>query len=266
MGDDVGWVDFMVTFMARSAALAGAIVGGVLCQALICESARADVLAFGNTLSSTHPTDYYATLELFNGSTLVATVSTNKFQGYISNSDDSVIPSIGGPNGSNTSYAAGSYGGMLLVDYFGFNLSSLSPTLTITSAELVVKSGEITNDLTYTLFGASQWVSQLETPADQNAALYQNLVNGINNGIYGSFQIGENTGNPLAPLIFDLGGSALGDIEAAIANRQIFALAGQVSTVAPEPSTWVMMLAGFAGLGVVAHRRAARRRAATAAG
>jgi hypothetical protein len=155
---------------------------------------------------------------------------------------------------------------MLLVDYFGFNLSSLSPTLTITSAELVVKSGEITNDLTYTLFGASQWVSQLETPADQNAALYQNLVNGINNGIYGSFQIGENTGNPLAPLIFDLGGSALGDIEAAIANRQIFALAGQVSTVAPEPSTWVMMLAGFAGLGVVAYRRAARRRAATAAG
>jgi hypothetical protein len=72
---------------------------------------------------------------------------------------------------------------MLLVNYFGFNLSSLSPTLTITSAELVVKSGEITNDLTYTSFGASQWVSQLETPADQTAALYQNLVNGINNGI-----------------------------------------------------------------------------------
>lgn len=103
------------------------------------------------------------------------------------------------------------------------------------------------------------------TPADQNAALYQNLLSGASN-VYGSFQLGENNSNPLAPLIFDLGGSALGDIEAAIANRQIFALAGQVSTVAPEPSTWVMMLAGFAGLGVVAHRRAARRRAATAAG
>ena len=174
---------------------------GVLCQALICEPARADVLAFGNTLSTTHPTDYYATLELFNGSTLVATVSTNKFQGYISNSDDSVIPSIGGPNGSNTSYAAGSYGGMLLVDYFGFNLSSLSPTLTITSAELVVKSGQITNDMTYTLFGATQWVTELVTPADQNAALYQNLLSGASN-VYGSFQLGGNNSNPLGSAHF----------------------------------------------------------------
>jgi len=99
---------------------------------------------------------------------------------------------------------------------------------------LVVKSGEITNDLTYTLFGATQWVTEIETPADQNATLYQNLVSGVSNGIYGSFQLGENTGNPLAPLIFDLSGPALSDIKAAIANRATFAIAGQVSAVAPD--------------------------------
>jgi len=115
----------MVTLMPRSAALAGTIAVGMLCQVLICEPARADVLAFGNTLNPAMPREYYATLDLFDGSTLVATVSTDKFQGYISNSDNSVIPSIGGPNGSNTSYAAGSYGGMLLVNYFGFNLGSI---------------------------------------------------------------------------------------------------------------------------------------------
>jgi hypothetical protein len=253
--------------MARSAALAGAIGIGVLCGVAVCEPARADVVAFENTLNPALPTQYYATLYLFDGSTslIPGGVSTNKFQGYISNSDSSPIPSIGGPNGSNTSYAAGSYNGMLLIDYFGFNLNSLSPTQTITSAELVVNQGLITNDLTYTLFGASQWVTELVTPQDQNAALYQNLLNGASNA-YGSFQLAANDCNPLdikcltTPLTFDLGGSALSDIEAAIANRQTFALAGQVSAVAPEPSTWVMMLAAFAGLGVVGRWRAAKRR------
>ena len=153
---------------------------------------------------------------------------------------------------------------MLLVDYFGFNLNSLSTTQTITSAELVVKSGQITNDLTYTLFGASQWATQLETPLDQNAALYLNLVSGASNA-YGSFQLAKYDStipgfNPLLPIAFDLGGSALSDIEAAIADKQTFVLAGQVSAVAPEPSTWVMMLAAFAALGVVARWRAAKRR------
>ena len=254
----------MATLIARFAALAGAIGVSVLCEAAISEPAHAvEALAFGNTLNLD------PTLELFNSSgTLVATVSTSSalgvFQGFISNTDSSVVPSVGGPNGKNTSYAAGSYGGMLLVDYFGFNLASLPATVTsITSATLVVELGTVTNNLTYTLFGATQWVSQLETPGDQNAALYANLVKGVGTDFYGSFQVAQNTGSSMTELMLTLNAAAVGDINTAIKNKAVFALAGQVSAAAvPEPSTWVMLLAGFAGLGVVARRRAAKRRAA----
>ena len=70
----------------------------------------------------------------------------------------------------------------------------------------------------------------------------------------------------MAQLIFTLNAAAVTDIQAAITDRGVFAIAGQASAPVPEPSTWVMMLAGFAGLGVVARRRAAKRRAAAAAG
>jgi PEP-CTERM motif-containing protein len=265
-----GWVDFMVIFRARSVALAGAIAVGVLCEALISAPAQAQTFvgAFGNT------TDLDATLKLFNSSgALVATVSTDSslgiFQGFISNTDPgtSVVPSVGGPNGTNTSYAVGSYNGMLLVDYLGFNLASLPSTVTsITSATLVMESGKVTNDLTYTLFGATQWVNQLETPADQNAALYAAMVKTVSSGSYGSFQVAQNTNNPMAQLVFLLQGSAVADINAAIAAKGVFVIAGEASAPVPEPSTWVMMLAGFAGLGIAARRRAAKRRAAAAAG
>jgi hypothetical protein len=167
-GDDRchGWVDLMATLTTRSTVLAGAIAVGLLCEAAISEPAHAtDALAFGNTLNLD------PSLELFDSSgNLVATVSTSSalgiFQGFISNTDGSVVPSVGGPNGKNTSYAAGSYGGMLLIDYFGFNLASLPSTVTtIASATLVLESGKVTDNVTYTLFGATQWVTQLETPS-----------------------------------------------------------------------------------------------------
>jgi hypothetical protein len=259
-----GWVDFMVTFRARSVALAGAIAVGVLCEAFISAPAQAQTFvgAFGNT-------DLDATLELFNSSdVMVAMVSTDSllglFQGFISNTDNSVIPSAGGPTSNTTSYAVGSYAGMLLIDYFGFNMKGV--TATFSTAELVVYSGAITNDLTYSLFGATQWVTQLMTPADQNAALYAAMVKTVSSGSYGSFQVARNTNNPMAPLVFMLSGGAMTDINAAITAQGVFAIAGQASAPVPEPSTWVMMLAGFAGLGIAARRRAAKRRAAAAAG
>jgi hypothetical protein len=256
----------MATLMTRFAGLAGAIGVGVLCGAVISEPARAvEGLAFGQS-AGLDPV-----LDLYNGGTLVATVSTSSalgiFQGFISNTEASVVPSVGGPNGTNTSYAAGSYGGMLLVDYLGFNLASLPSTVTsITSATLGIESGKVTSNLTYTLFGASQWVSQLETPGDQNAALYANLVKGVGDS-YGSFQVAKTTGSSVSELMFTLNAAAVSDINTAIKSKTVFVVAGQVSAAAvPEPSTWVMLLAGFAGLGVVARRRAAKRRAAAFTG
>ena len=67
--------------------------------------------------------------------------------------------------------------------------------------------------------------------------------------------------------MFTLNAAAVSDINTAITEQGVFVVAGQVSAASvPEPSTWVMLLAGFAGLGVVARRRAAKRRAAAAAG
>ena len=67
--------------------------------------------------------------------------------------------------------------------------------------------------------------------------------------------------------MFTLNAAAVTDINTAIKDQGVFVIAGQASAApVPEPSTWVMMLAGFAGLGVVARRRAAKRRAAAAAG
>ena len=234
---------------------------GVLCEAFISAPAQAQTFvgAFGDT------TDLDATLELFNSSgDIVAEVSTDSslgiFQGFISNTDGSVIGSSGGPTGQNTSYAVGSYAGMRLVDYFGFNVKGV--TATFSTAKLVVYSGAITNDLTYSLFAAKQWVSDLETPANQNAALYAAMVKTVSSGSYGSFEVAQNTNNPVAQLMFTLNAAAVNDINAAIKVKGVFAIAGQASAPVPEPSTWVMLLAGFAGLGVVARRRAAKRRAA----
>jgi hypothetical protein len=91
-----------------------------------------------------------------------------------------------------------------------------------------------------------------------------NETNGVKNVSYGIFSISENTSNPLATLMFTLNAAATTEINAQIQAKGLFVVSGSVTDV-PEPSTWVMMLAGFAGLGVVARRRAARRRAAAAA-
>ena len=128
-----------------------------------------------------------------------------------------------------------------------------------------IESGKVTSNLTYTLFGASQWVSQLEKPGDQNAALYANMVKGVGDS-YGSFQVAKTTGSSVSDLMFTLNAAAVSDINTAIKSKTVFVVAGQISAAVPEPSTWVMLLAGFAGLGVVARRRAAKRRAAAFTG
>jgi PEP-CTERM motif len=229
---------------------------------LSCEPAQAgtSLLAFENTQSNT--TEFYASLELFNGSTLLTTVSTKGFQGWVSNL--TTLPlSIGGPNGANTSYTVGSTGNMLLADYFGFKLGGVSATLKVNSAKLVVYSGTINANLTLNLVGATQYANQLLTPPIQSSTLYNELVNRANTS-YGQFSLADPP-NPLTQLMFTLNDAAVSEIKTQIQRKGLFVVSGNVDGV-PEPSTWVMMLAGFAGLGVLARRRAARRRAVAAAG
>jgi hypothetical protein len=274
------WVHWMATIKARTVALAAFVAGGMLCEAVICEPAHAQAtttctpqagaLAFQCTQTNTMP-DLYVALELFDGSAEI-TVESNGFTGWVSNVIPGV-PSIGGSNGPNNSYAVGNAGNMLLADYFGFNLSKVPATFTVTSATLVVNySGYITANMNLALVGATQYASQILTPPIQSPTLYNELVNGTNgvkNASYGIFSISENTVNPLAELQFALSTptnqAAVNELNAQIKAKGLFVISGSITSV-PEPSTWVMMLAGFAGLGLVAGRRAARRRAAAAAG
>jgi PEP-CTERM motif len=267
----------MATIKARRVALAAVIAGGMLCEALICEPAQAGTTsacpvqsgasAFQCT-NSTATNNFYASLELFDGSTLIEPpTTTNGFQGWVSDVLPAVPP-IGGPNGPNTSYTVGNAGNMLMADYFGFNLSKVPESLTVTSAVLVVYSGIVNTNLKLNLVAATQYAGQLLTPPVESSTVYNELVNGKNVS-YGIFSISENTSNPLATLMFTLNDAATAEINAQIQDKslqdKLFVVSGSV-TDTPEPSTWVMMLTGFAGLGVVARRHAARRRAAAATG
>ena len=263
---------------ARTVALAAAMAGGMLCEPLICDPAKAATseLAFEYTQSSSSTTAFFASLELFNGSSLVDTLTTQGFQGWVSNLT-SVPPSVGGSNGGNNGYTVGNTGTMLLADYFGFNMKAVPASLTVTSAILVVRSGTINTNLKLNLVAATQYAGELLTPPIQSPTLYNELVNGTNgikNVSYGIFSVSANTTgastmasatNAMAELMFTLNAAAVTEINAQIQAGGPFVVSGSVTDV-PEPSTWVMMLAGFAGLGVLARRRAARRRAAAEAG
>jgi len=54
-----------------------------------------------------------------------------------------------------------------------------------------------------------------------------------------------------------------GDIVGFYTNPTIDTVDGFVGTPVPEPSTWAMMLAGFAGLGLLGYRKARRGALAT---
>lgn len=257
----------MKLVVARSIALAGAVAAFALGEAWVCGSAQAGsasscavppgasgAFAFGCTGSSAD----YATLTLQVGGKTV-TLSTDGFQGWVSNSSFNI--NIGGPVGANTNYMVGVYNGVSYNDYFGFDLSRLG-SATVTSAKLTVSSGLIDQKLNLSLFGATQWVSELETGSGANAVLFGRLATGRE---YDPSVLSANAADPTAQIVFTLNEMALTDINAAIGSpTHLFAISGHadLAGAVPEPSTWVLMLAGFAGLGFAGRRRAARRRAA----
>jgi PEP-CTERM motif len=243
----------MVMAGSRSMTFAGAVAVAVLCVSLVDDPARAqsaNSYAFGNTQSQSD----YATLTLQEGSQSVSP-STNGFQGWISPSccNDAGFP-------YNTSYLAGVYGGSSRNNFFVFNIAGVNSP--VTSATLNLYAGAISGELDYSLYAATSLISQLANgnAISPNATLYAELGSGVK---YGSFVIGS--GNSLQNLVFTLNAAAVQDINAAIAGKKTeVAIAGSAAVI-PEPSTWIMMLAGFAGLGLATARRAAARSRVAAA-
>ncbi len=192
---------------------------------LVCQSARADA-------STEYPTDS-ATLTLQEGSESVG-LSTGGFQGWVGN--DSV--NLAGP------------------DIAGVKS-------TVTSANSTLYSGTISAELDYSLYGATQAITQLSNAISPNpdTALYNELGQGVK---YDSFVI--DSGNSLHSLMFTLNAAAVSGVNAEILGKKTAIAISRAAIPVPEPSTWIMMLAGFAGLGLAAYRRAARGFAASTAG
>jgi PEP-CTERM motif len=255
-------LDPMDMVNGRSIALPGVIAAAILCGTLACGPACAassttasstDAYAFGGTY---FPQDYAKLVLQVGGKTI--TLSDGGFQGWVSNEAFNFTS----PDPVNTSYMAGVYNGSARNNFFVFNLASVSGT--VTSAKLELYSGTVSEKLNYSLFGATEAISELSDSSSPDSALYAQLGSGQK---YGSFDINAVT-NPanVYNLILTLNTSAVSDINAIIiAKKAEFAISGFVKPV-PEPSTWIMMLAGFAGLGLAGYRRAARGRRAVSAG
>ena len=247
----VGAIDIRFARMLSSvaalalAALSSAMVGQPASAATCPAPAKGDYFAFGCTGV---PQDF-ATLTLQAGGKTV-TLSDGGFQGWISNSSFAIT----GPNGDNTDYIAGLYNGAHYNNFFVFNLGGVHAT--VTSAKLNVYSGKITEKLEYSLFGATQAITQLASGISPNADLYAELGSGMK---YGNYRIGA--GNSFSNLVLTLNAAAVSGINAEIqgkASARFFALSG-TDAPAPEPATWAMMLIGFAGLGLAAFRKARMR-------
>jgi hypothetical protein len=235
----------MATFMARSAALAGVIAAGLLCVAPA--RAACPLGSGGSAFAGTAGDVAELELTFSNGTSTTLSATT---QGDVS--------CFGAPNNS-TNYLVGVHNSASYVNYFEFTLPSENAGVTVSSATLVLAPGMITSELEYTLWGPTAAISQLSSPS---ASLYAALGTGT---MYGMDLLTPNTSSLLAQaadIMISLNGAALLKLDAALGNK--FLISGSATPI-PEPSTWIMMLAGFAGLGFLARRRAVRRRAAAAA-
>jgi hypothetical protein len=235
----------------RSNALPGIVAAGMLCGAVACWPARADASTDAFAFGGTQYSGDYAELILQDGSQPVKLLDGG-FQGWVSGDTFN----FSGPEPVNTSYIAGVYAGSARNNFFVFSLTGVNPNVTVTSAKLEIYSGTISGELNYNLYGATEAISELSDGADSpNLALYDQLGTGTK---YGSVNI--NSGNSMQALILTLNASAVGDINSIISSKKTqFAISGHADPV-PEPSTWIMMLAGFAGLGLAAYRQAGRGR------
>src|SRR5579863_1479676 len=228
----------MSTVIERLTASGAVVAVAALCGWLTCVPAKADYYAFGSTQS---PKDF-ATLTLGESDGKSVTISTEGFQGWFETNGFS----IAGPDG-NTNYLVGYRNGSYYDDFFGFDIAGVTK---VTSAKLTVFSGAITTSLDYSLHGATQAITQLADGVSPNLALYDSLGSGVK---YGTFTI--RPGDSMQTLIFTLNAAAVHQINDEIrAKNKMFAVSGSAISV-PEPSTWAMLLFGFAGLGFAAYRR-----------
>jgi hypothetical protein len=189
---------------------------------------------------------------------------------------------------TNINVGSSNLSGAIYHNWLAFNVTGLAGE-NITSATLTFYGGNGTNTSatseTLGLFDYTGSINALIGNSQNNVGIYNDLGNG--NG-YGTAVVPGN--GPIQQFSITLSQAAIADLNAAahnqsdtrfviggsllsisgpFANEQLFAIFGPQTALAPaavltfetsvaavpEPSTWAMMIIGFAGVGFVAYRR-----------
>lgn len=161
--------------------------------------------------------------------------------------------------------------GWTVVDDFPYdtngNLSFFSETFTAASSENVRVTGifalgnqfdVFVNNTLVAVATSKDWASLPGAPADPSALQALGLPYYTSNP---DAAFGTTGANAFAKAVFDVHAGDVISIEATALPSTFFDGSFAISAV-PEPSTWAMLLLGFAGIGVVTYKRS--RRAAIA--
>ena len=224
-------------------ALALTAMAGAL-AALASAPARADYYAFLANKQNVTPATL--TLSLADGSKVIV---GEKAEGWLASGTFSLINRRGG-------YLAGVVDGTTYANYFEFDIPTVKAT--VTSAALNLYSGSISTNLEYSLFGANGALDRINGFSYAGTNFYNELVSGPK---YTSSPFALSPDQSFSSLLVSLNDAAvLSDINKAggPGGNHTLVMAGMVVGV-PEPSTWAMLIVGFAGLAVLSYRRASAR-------
>ena len=203
-------------------------------------------------LSGAHSSDTSLVLGLQGGGTVTLHTSDSEFHPGTFNQGWWSVPTGSANFDANDNYGIGfdsQSPGEDFRNYFTFDLSNVSGTVTSATLNVIANSGNQVlcacgpNQLLLTLWDATTDAASLNNKgANPNSGIYTDLGTGNS---YGSFLVATGV-DPNTVLSFSLNAFALADIQRA--EGGFFSIGGSVPAEAPEPATYLLTAAAFIGL------------------